>query len=147
VPEAYVLETLRTARTTASPRGGFAGISPVDLLVTMQRELVTRNELDAYGLETQARAVRAWDEGFFDRSLVPVTRPAGVVVARDEHLPCYDVADAGRRPGAGADRDAGRGEADRGGTAGPDRRLGYGIAAVSGAAGLGVAALVERVTS
>ena len=102
MPEAYVLETLRTARTTASPRGGFAGISPVDLLVTLQRELVTRNELDAYGLETQARAVRAWDE----------------------HLPCYDGADAGRRPGAGADRDAGRGEADRGGTAGPDRRLG-----------------------
>jgi hypothetical protein len=31
VAEAFVLETLRTARTKASPRGGFAGVSPVDL--------------------------------------------------------------------------------------------------------------------
>jgi hypothetical protein len=31
VPEAFVLQTLRTARTKASPRGGFAGTSPVDL--------------------------------------------------------------------------------------------------------------------
>jgi acetyl-CoA C-acetyltransferase len=168
VPEAYVLETLRTARTKASPRGGFAGISPVDLLTGLQRELVTRtgldpgrvedviigcasqnaeqganiartatmladwgdvpgvtinrfcdpatvravgsvfmslsadlvatiegnerNELDAYGLETQIKAARAWDEGFFDRSLES-------------------------------------------------------LAAVSGAAGLGVAILVERVAS
>jgi acetyl-CoA C-acetyltransferase len=204
--EAYVLETLRTARTKASPRGGFAGISPVELLVGLQRELVRRtgidpgrvedviigcasqngeqganiartatmladwgdvpgvtinrfcasgidavalaaarirggdaelvaaggvesvsrvpmfsdggplfcdpatvsrvgsvfmgisadlvatiegyrrDELDGYGLETQRKAARAWDEGFFDRSLVPVTRPDGVVVDRDEHL-------------------------------------------------------------
>jgi acetyl-CoA C-acetyltransferase len=204
--EAYVLETLRTARTKASPRGGFADISPVDLLVGLQRELVRRtdidpgrvedvvigcasqhgeqganiartatmladwgdvpgvtinrfcasgidavalaaarirggdaelvvaggvesvsrvpmfsdggplfcdpapvrrvgsvfmgisadlvatiegyrrDELDGYGLETQRKAARAWDEGFFDRSLVPVTRPDGVVVDRDEHL-------------------------------------------------------------
>jgi len=27
---------MRTARTTASPRGGFAGTSPVDLLVSLQ---------------------------------------------------------------------------------------------------------------
>ncbi len=46
MPEAYVLETLRTARTKASPRGGFAGISPVDLLTGLQRELVTRTGLD-----------------------------------------------------------------------------------------------------
>ena len=204
--EAYVLETLRTARTKASPRGSFAGISPVELLVGLQRELVRRtgidpgrvedviigcasqngeqganiartatmladwgdvpgvtinrfcasgidavalaaarirggdaelvaaggvesvsrvpmfsdggplfcdpatvsrvgsvfmgisadlvatiegyrrDELDGYGLETQRKAARAWDEGFFDRSLVPVTRPDGVVVDRDEHL-------------------------------------------------------------
>jgi acetyl-CoA C-acetyltransferase len=206
VAEAFVLETLRTARTKASRRGGFAGISPVDLLVGLQRELVTRtgldpgrvedviigcasqnaeqganiartatiladwgdvpgvtinrfcasgidavalaaarirggdlelvaaggvesvsrvpmfsdggplfcdpetvsrvgsvfmgisadlvatmegyerDELDAYGLETQVKAARAWDEGFFARSLVPFTRPDGVVVERDEHL-------------------------------------------------------------
>ena len=28
VPEAFVLETLRTARTKAWPRGGFGGVSP-----------------------------------------------------------------------------------------------------------------------
>jgi hypothetical protein len=31
VAEAFVLETLRTARTKASPRCGFAGVSPVGL--------------------------------------------------------------------------------------------------------------------
>jgi hypothetical protein len=36
VAEAFVLETLRTSRTKASPRGGFAGVSPVDLLVDLQ---------------------------------------------------------------------------------------------------------------
>jgi hypothetical protein len=36
MPEAFVLETLRTARTDASPRAGFASISPVDLLVSLQ---------------------------------------------------------------------------------------------------------------
>ncbi len=204
--DAYVLETLRTPRTKASPRGGFAEISPVDLVVTLQQELVKRTglepesvddvmlgiasqnaeqganlartatilagwgdvpgmtlnrfcasgidsvaqaagrirggdvslivaggvesvsrvpmfsddgplwidpptiervgsvfmgiaadlvstmegfkreQLDAYGLETQQKAARAWDEGFFNRSLVPITRPDGRVVDRDEHL-------------------------------------------------------------
>jgi hypothetical protein len=30
VPEAFALETLRTARTKARPRGGFGGVSPAD---------------------------------------------------------------------------------------------------------------------
>ena len=46
MPEAFVLRTLRTARTKASPRGGFAGTSPVDLLVSLQRELVRRTDPD-----------------------------------------------------------------------------------------------------
>ena len=71
--DAFVLQTLRTARTKASPRGGFAGTSPVDLLVSLQRELVV-DELE-------------WRDGR------------------------------------------------------------YGVTAVSGAAGLGVAVLVERVAS
>jgi hypothetical protein len=40
------MQTLRTARTKASPCGGFAGVSPVDLLVSLQRELVRRTGLD-----------------------------------------------------------------------------------------------------
>jgi len=51
VPEALVLETLRTARTKASPRGGFAGVSPVDLLVSLQRELVRRTGVDPCRIE------------------------------------------------------------------------------------------------
>ncbi len=35
MPEAFVLETLRTARTKASPRGAFAGVPPVELLVSV----------------------------------------------------------------------------------------------------------------
>ncbi|MGH3237664.1 MAG: hypothetical protein ACRDOH_31285 [Streptosporangiaceae bacterium] len=52
MPEAFVLETLRTARTKASPRGEFASISPVDLLVSLQRELVRRTDLDPAGSRT-----------------------------------------------------------------------------------------------
>jgi hypothetical protein len=73
VADAFVLQTLRTARTKASPRGGIAWTSPVDLLVSLQRELVV-DELE-------------WRDGR------------------------------------------------------------YGVTAVSGAAGLGVAVLVERVAS
>jgi acetyl-CoA C-acetyltransferase len=43
-----------------------------------------REELDAYGVETQAKASRAWDIGFYDRSVVPLTLPDGGVFARDE---------------------------------------------------------------
>ena len=51
MPEAFVLETLRTARTKASPRGGFAGVSPVELLVSLQRELVRRTGIDPGRIE------------------------------------------------------------------------------------------------
>jgi acetyl-CoA acetyltransferase len=51
VADAFVLQTLRTARTKASPRGGFAGTSPVDLLVSLQRELVRRTDLDPGRIE------------------------------------------------------------------------------------------------
>jgi acetyl-CoA C-acetyltransferase len=46
VPEAFVLQTLRTARTKAPPRGGFAGTSPVGLLVSPQRGLARRTGMD-----------------------------------------------------------------------------------------------------
>jgi acetyl-CoA C-acetyltransferase len=61
----------------------FMGIS-ADLVATM--EGYERDELDAYGLETQSKAARAWEDGFFGRSLVPVTPPDGGVVDRDELL-------------------------------------------------------------
>ena len=43
-----------------------------------------RDELDAYGLETQTKAAAAWDAGFYANSVVPVTRADGTVVDRDE---------------------------------------------------------------
>jgi len=57
---------------------------------------LTRRELDEYGLESQRRANRAWDEGRFDREIVPVEapilgedgKPSGetIRVGRDEGL-------------------------------------------------------------
>jgi acetyl-CoA C-acetyltransferase len=41
---------------------------------------LTRSELDAYGLESQQRSNRAWDEGRFDAEVVPVDAP---VMAED----------------------------------------------------------------
>ncbi|WP_300681853.1 steroid 3-ketoacyl-CoA thiolase [Nocardioides sp.] len=50
------------------------------------RRGITRAELDAFGLASQQRARLAWDEGRFDRQIVPVTRADGEVVSRDEGL-------------------------------------------------------------
>jgi len=44
----------------------------------------TREELDAYGVETQRKAARAWEEGVFARCVVPVELPDGSLFAQDE---------------------------------------------------------------
>jgi acetyl-CoA C-acetyltransferase len=47
---------------------------------------VRREALDAFALESQKRAGRAIAEGYFDRSIVPVTSDEGtVILAKDEH--------------------------------------------------------------
>jgi acetyl-CoA C-acetyltransferase len=43
-----------------------------------------REELDAYGLETQTKAAAAWDAGFYAGSVVPMVRADGTMVERDE---------------------------------------------------------------
>jgi acetyl-CoA C-acetyltransferase len=43
-----------------------------------------REELDAYGVETQAKASQGWDAGRYDRSVVPVDLPGGGQFTRDE---------------------------------------------------------------
>lgn len=49
-------------------------------------EGITREELDAFGLESQRKAARAIAEGRFDRSLVPVVDDEGnVILAKDEY--------------------------------------------------------------
>ncbi|MGH3751936.1 MAG: acetyl-CoA C-acetyltransferase [Pseudonocardiaceae bacterium] len=60
------------------------GIS-ADLIATL--EGFTRGDVDSYALESQHRAAKAWSNGYFQRSVVPVRDLTGVVMAdRDEHL-------------------------------------------------------------
>jgi acetyl-CoA C-acetyltransferase len=47
----------------------------------------TRDDVDAYAVESQRRAAAAWDEGRFARSVVPVSDINGLpLLDRDEHL-------------------------------------------------------------
>ena len=67
------------------------GIS-ADLLATL--EGFSRRDLDAFAAESHRRAVLAWDEGRFDRSIVPVTDLNGMtLLGRDETI----------RPGSSVD--------------------------------------------
>jgi acetyl-CoA C-acetyltransferase len=60
------------------------GIS-ADLIATIFG--ISREDCDRYALESQQRAARAWQEGRFNASIVPVKDRLGqVVLARDEHL-------------------------------------------------------------
>jgi acetyl-CoA C-acetyltransferase len=46
----------------------------------------TREQVDAFGLQSQQRAARAWSEGRLDRQILPVTLPDGSTFSRDEGL-------------------------------------------------------------
>jgi acetyl-CoA C-acetyltransferase len=60
------------------------GIS-ADLIATI--EGFTRDDVDSYALESQHRAAKAWSNGYFARSVVPVRDRTGMTVLdRDEHL-------------------------------------------------------------
>jgi acetyl-CoA C-acetyltransferase len=60
------------------------GIS-ADLIATI--EGFTREDVDSYALESQHRAAKAWSNGYFQRSVVPVCDLTGMVILdRDEHL-------------------------------------------------------------
>jgi acetyl-CoA C-acetyltransferase len=60
------------------------GIS-ADLIATLDG--YTREQLDTYATVSQSRAAHAWQEGYFDRSIVPVRNLLGAVLLnRDEHL-------------------------------------------------------------
>ncbi|HSN88240.1 MAG TPA: acetyl-CoA C-acyltransferase, partial [Thermoanaerobaculia bacterium] len=61
------------------------GIS-ADLIASL--EGFTREDVDAFALESQRKAARAWQEGRFRRSVLPVTDPetGKVVLERDEHF-------------------------------------------------------------
>jgi acetyl-CoA C-acetyltransferase len=56
-----------------------------DLIAT--QDGYTRQDVDAFAVESQRRASQAWNEGRFTRSIVPVRDVIGeVVLDRDEHL-------------------------------------------------------------
>ena len=60
------------------------GIS-ADIIAT--KHGFTRDDVDAYAVESQKRAAKAWGEGRFAGSVVPVTDRNGVLILdRDEHL-------------------------------------------------------------
>ncbi len=71
---------------TMSARTHFVmqGIS-ADLLASLHRQ--TRQDLDAYAAESHRRAARAWSEGRFARSVVPVQDFVGLtLIERDETI-------------------------------------------------------------
>ncbi len=60
------------------------GIS-ADLIATI--EGFAREDVDSYALESQHRAAKAWSNGYFARSVVPVKdRNGTVLLDRDEHM-------------------------------------------------------------
>jgi acetyl-CoA C-acetyltransferase len=47
----------------------------------------SRDDVDAYAVESQKRAATAWDEGHFNRSVMPVKDVNGLtILAKDEHM-------------------------------------------------------------
>jgi acetyl-CoA C-acetyltransferase len=48
------------------------------------REGITREEMDRFAVKSQAAAVEARDNGFFDREIIPVPLPGGETFAKDD---------------------------------------------------------------
>ncbi len=60
------------------------GIS-ADIIATMYG--VTRDQADALAVESQKRAAAAWEAGYFDKTVIPVTDQNGLpILTRDEYL-------------------------------------------------------------
>ena len=60
------------------------GIS-ADLIATKYG--FSRDDVDAYAVESQKRAGKAWEEGRFAKSVIPVKDPNGItILAKDEHM-------------------------------------------------------------
>ncbi|MFF5225754.1 acetyl-CoA C-acetyltransferase [Dactylosporangium sp. NPDC000521] len=68
-----------------------------DLIATI--EGFSREDVDAYALESQTRAAKAWAGGYFSRSVVPVRDRNGLVVLdRDEHMRASTLEGLGQLP-------------------------------------------------
>ena len=56
-----------------------------DLIATMYG--FSRDDVDAYAVESQRRAANAWDKGYFDNSIVPIKDHIGMTLLdKDEHM-------------------------------------------------------------
>src|SRR5436190_8963734 len=77
---AWAMDPETNFRTSFVPQGIGA-----DLIATL--EGFSREDVDAYALESQTRAAKSWADGAFDRSIVPVVDRNGLVVLdHDEHM-------------------------------------------------------------
>jgi acetyl-CoA C-acetyltransferase len=56
-----------------------------DLIATLHGH--SRQDVDSYSVISQQRAAQAWDQGYFDRSVIPVVDEIGLtLLGRDEHM-------------------------------------------------------------
>jgi acetyl-CoA C-acetyltransferase len=76
---AWAMDPETAARTGFVPQGIGA-----DLIATLAGW--TREDVDAYAAESHARAAKAWSNGYFERSVVPVRDRNGTVVLDTDEL-------------------------------------------------------------
>ncbi|MGI5241388.1 acetyl-CoA C-acetyltransferase [Dactylosporangium sp. CA-139066] len=89
---AWAMDPETNLATSFVPQGVGA-----DLIATMDG--YTREDVDAYALESQTRAAKAWAGGYFSRSVVPVRDRNGLVVLdRDEHIRASTMEGLGALP-------------------------------------------------
>ncbi|MCH2039175.1 MAG: acetyl-CoA C-acetyltransferase [Saccharospirillaceae bacterium] len=87
---AYYTDPYVTNKLSFTPQGVSA-----DLIATL--EGFTREDVDAYAVESQRRATHAWENGYFDKSVIAVKDELGqVILAKDEHMrPGVSIEDLG----------------------------------------------------
>ena len=77
---AWISDPRVASKTRFVPQGISA-----DLVATLYG--ISREEVDAYAVESQSRAAKAWDSGYFSNSVVPVRDHLGIeVLEQDEHM-------------------------------------------------------------
>ena len=77
---AWISDPRVASKTRFVPQGISA-----DLVATLYD--ISREDVDAYAVESQSRAAKAWDSRYFSGSVVPVTDHLGIeVLGRDEHI-------------------------------------------------------------
>jgi acetyl-CoA C-acetyltransferase len=92
---AWAMDPETAGRTHFVPQGIGA-----DLIATLGGW--SREDVDAYAAESHARAAKAWSNGYFERSVVPVTDRNGTVVGETDELvrPGTTVESLGALPSA-----------------------------------------------